>query len=234
MQDPSSRSCSGVGNLVCGGCECPPSHSGRSCQCHSDAGVDLTDRCKAGDDGEVCSGRGTCICGRCDCSASPQFIGRYCECERDCPFATAGGEGGEERECSGHGKCHCQDRREGSRCTCLDGYTGEDCSCPPEHISRERCRDERTGQVRGGGGELKTDFDDANNEILYICVLQDCFGRGKCHCGVCKCESEYEGKFCQRKVGVDTCKMLEPCVKADQLDDVESSEDDQGNGGHDE
>ncbi len=56
-----------------------------------------------------------------------------------------------------------------------------------------------------------------------------CFGRGKCDCGVCQCQDPYEGKFCQRSRDLDTCQKLEPCVKAHQFRNENSTDDDARN-----
>ncbi len=87
----------------------------------------------------------------------------------------------------------------GSQCRCQKGWTKDDCSCPPEDISNEYCRDALTGRI--------------------------CSDKGLCECGECDCDRGYEGKYCQRSADRDTCKKLEPCVKADQFKSTNSSDD---------
>ncbi|KAL5246651.1 hypothetical protein ACHWQZ_G018759 [Mnemiopsis leidyi] len=109
--------CLGVGDLVCG-----------ACQCHQEEGEEGG----GGDcrDSADCGGAesGTCICGECDCQEG--IYGDHCECSNTtCPV----GENGEL--CSGNGNCSC------GECICHKNngealFTGDECGCT---VSKQRC-----------------------------------------------------------------------------------------------
>ncbi len=202
-----STVCSSSGDMLsCGGCACYEGFSGEACKCNKATGsYDHSKSCIS--NGEECGGRGLCKCGRCHCYS--QYLGDFCKCERDrCPRgrpqALLGGHRQEPSECSGHGECQCDEATGKVTCDCRPGWTGKDCSCPPPKQVEHLCRDKRT--------------------------RQNCFGRGDCECGRCRCHDGFEGKFCQKERGRDVCSKLEPCILAHQFKPVDKTDEDQDSG----
>nr|AVP12655.1 integrin beta 2 [Littorina littorea] len=113
MNSTAAPECNGVGECVCGVCQCQPNFSGRFCQCNVKV-------CPVFD-GLLCGGNGECRCEECQCNAN--FTGLACECpgasDTCLPTSAAGETEGEV--CSGHGECRC------GSCVCEEGYVGRHC-----------------------------------------------------------------------------------------------------------
>ncbi|EDL03669.1 integrin beta 2-like, isoform CRA_a [Mus musculus] len=123
-KDNSSIMCSGLGDCICGQCECHTSDIpnkeiyGQYCECDNV-------NCERYD-GQVCGGpeRGHCSCGRCFCRYS--FVGSACQCR----MSTSGCLNNRMVECSGHGRCYC------NRCLCDPGYQPPLCEKRPGYFHR--------------------------------------------------------------------------------------------------
>ncbi|VBB27297.1 unnamed protein product [Acanthocheilonema viteae] len=120
-QEGKSPLCYGVGDLICGVCECQPGKGGSHCECDlkqhgASSAQELENRCRKTPNDFVCSGNGQCKCGNCVCNVE-HVRGDYCECENmSCPISDG-------RMCAGQGECKC------GKCHCEEGYSGDDCSC---------------------------------------------------------------------------------------------------------
>ncbi|XP_075817410.1 integrin beta-2-like protein isoform X2 [Microtus pennsylvanicus] len=110
QKDNSSLVCSGLGDCICGRCECHRSDDpskvifGQYCECDSV-------NCERYD-GQVCGGpqRGSCSCGQCVCREA--YEGSACQCRR----STEGCLSKNLVVCNGHGRCRC------NSCECDPGY----------------------------------------------------------------------------------------------------------------
>ncbi|KAK5862557.1 hypothetical protein PBY51_017939 [Eleginops maclovinus] len=127
-REKNSPGCSGLGDLVCGQCECQQPYAGQQCQRDSESFISPNeDFCRSGPKASVCSGRGKCMEGFCECESrvnpKERYSGQYCECSNfDCPYHNSS-------ICGGRGKCEC------GECICDDDWTGEDCGCSMETAS---------------------------------------------------------------------------------------------------
>nr|XP_048278720.1 integrin beta-2-like protein isoform X2 [Myodes glareolus] len=109
-KDNSSIVCSGLGDCICGRCECHTSDIankvifGRYCECDNT-------NCERYE-GQVCGGpqRGSCSCDQCVCKEG--YEGSACQCRR----STEGCLSKNLVVCNGHGQCRC------NRCECDPGY----------------------------------------------------------------------------------------------------------------
>ncbi|XP_067404901.1 integrin beta-2 [Emydura macquarii macquarii] len=143
--------------------------------------VRLVSRCDCDCDEQptptACNKKGKIVCGICSCN--PGHIGKNCECETK-------GKTSKELEgscrkdnssvvCSGLGDCVC------GQCTC--------------HTS-----DVPNKQIYGAFCEC----DNMNCEVYnsYLCGGEE---RGRCDCGVCKCNAGFEGSACQCMKSTDGC-----------------------------
>ncbi|XP_064182861.1 integrin beta-2-like [Anguilla rostrata] len=116
-QRDNGTECSGLGDCVCGECQCHTSEDGKTiygthCECD--------DRSCAVYQNKLCGGNGQCDCGTCKCN--PDFEGSTCQCKKSteaCRMAK------DRSVCSGRGKCEC------NRCQCQEGYKPPFCEeCP--------------------------------------------------------------------------------------------------------
>ena len=173
---------------------------------------------------DACNRNGDLVCGGCQCK--PGWMGKTCDCD------VSKGVGhldkkckqhqGSPSLCNGRGECIC------GKCKCLGSFFGKFCEC-----NRDDCP-KMNGKVCGGNGECL-----CNNQLLECkcnagwtgrdctCTKDTtgcksrldsggsvCLGRGRCECGECICNEGYEGNYCQRTVGFDTCAKIKPCVRS--------------------
>ncbi|XP_039612361.1 integrin beta-2 [Polypterus senegalus] len=117
QRDNSSIICSGLGDCVCGRCQC---HSGDTegkviygtyCECDNK-------NCEL-NNGQICGGKGACDCGKCHCQVG--YEGSACQCKK----SEEGCKNSRNSVCSGRGTCEC------NTCKCKDGYQQPFCEeCP--------------------------------------------------------------------------------------------------------
>uniref|UniRef100_A0A672NJE0 Integrin beta-4-like n=1 Tax=Sinocyclocheilus grahami TaxID=75366 RepID=A0A672NJE0_SINGR len=114
--------CNGLGDLVCGKCQCSDGWLGPFCNC------------SAGDSTD--SNKGDCMCGTCVCYNPNQFEGPFCQFDKS--------------QCQRFGGFLCNERGRCSmgRCVCTPEWTGDACECP---ISNESCLDSKGGICNGRG-----------------------------------------------------------------------------------
>ena len=167
--------------------------------------------------------------------SSEGFSGKQCEC---------GGDSGSSQElnqecltksnnCNGNGKCKC------GKCECSEGYVGEFCTCELDECPVS----EKDGKVCSGHGKCNTcsannvpgcTCEDGWTEDDCSCPKSDesckdglydqpevCSGRGECNCGICECDSDSSGKFCQKKTN-SICEAMGLCImgKIENSDNV--------------
>ncbi|XP_050018118.1 integrin beta-2-like protein [Alexandromys fortis] len=131
QKDNSSLVCSGLGDCICGRCECHTSDDpnkvifGQYCECDNV-------NCERYN-GQVCGGpqRGSCFCGQCFCRRD--FEGSACQCWK----STEGCLSKNLLLCNGHGRCRC------NSCECDPGYypplCEESSAAPPSPAAFSRC-----------------------------------------------------------------------------------------------
>jgi protocadherin alpha len=189
-KEEASSSCSGLGSLMCGKCDCNSGIYGNTCQCGAAVNGTIP-VCKAGSNGMLCSGpeAGECYCGECMCNKDingvkgHMFYGDACECNNfECRRGT------NNKLCSGHGTCGCGGVCECDKAPSGNKYIGEVCECYPDDDTCRTSPDETP-----------------------------CSGHGKCNCGSCKCEPGYIGEFCElcvsnRICGRQTCRAFDDCI----------------------
>ncbi|KAL8621301.1 hypothetical protein ACOMHN_008126 [Nucella lapillus] len=171
--------CSGLGQCVCGVCQCPQDYSGRYCQCN--------DKVCPMYDGLICAGNGECRCEECYCTQN--FTGHACECPVSTETCTAPGE---EEVCSGHGTCKC------GQCACDNGYMGSRCQtcfscgdsvCEDDETynyrqcavcvvtSEETCPDDCPQVIEVEEVIMEDDRADAQREVCRDYLTDDCHVR---------------------------------------------------------
>uniref|UniRef100_A0A672NJS2 Integrin beta n=1 Tax=Sinocyclocheilus grahami TaxID=75366 RepID=A0A672NJS2_SINGR len=127
--------CNGLGDLVCGKCQCSDGWLGPFCNCSAGDSTD-SNKCIEPEKTEPCSGRGDCMCGTCVCYNPNQFEGPFCQFDKS--------------QCQRFGGFLCNERGRCSmgRCVCTPEWTGDACECP---ISNESCLDSKGGICNGRG-----------------------------------------------------------------------------------
>jgi len=158
--------------------------------CQCDPTDDLSNKDACMDGGLECSNHGKCECEVCKCETG--FVGNLCECDNTARHC-------QDRHGRATGVAQCSPDKEVT-CTCFEGFKnppgGTDCSCPTD-LKHQDCKDPKSGE---------------NSTTL-------CSGKGECVCGLCECEGEFAGEWCQKDNSLtrdereeQTCQELAPCV----------------------
>jgi len=189
---------------------------------------------KPASDSSVCTEKdpqATLNCGACNCD---QKKGEKCLCDEDTSLedsAACQDEGGVI--CSNHGWCEC------GECKCHDSYVGEQCECydrdnlcasrgvPQCDANREVTCQCNSGWTNvGDQKDCSCSTDPKHTECEDPKTKETCSGKGTCKCAKCECNSDYEGKFCQKEEGLtqsdinrNTCKTLTACILDYHIDE---------------
>ncbi|KAG2394185.1 hypothetical protein C9374_003949 [Naegleria lovaniensis] len=183
--------CGGFGRCVAPDtCQCPPGHTGATCQQYSCFGISSTSS-------QVCSnGHGVCSANnRCTCLSG--YTGTECQ-----TFTCFGIAATDSSICSGHGKCTNKDT-----CQCESGWSGSNCNnattkCfgipfndPSVCNGRGTCIANDVCACQGYSGmecQVPTCFS-RNSTDPFVCS-----GHGNCvKADTCMCEKGYGGAMCQ-------------------------------------
>ena len=175
----------------CSACNGHGSCGGSGCVCDEHWYDDGPNECSLtcpSINGTMCNGHGSCVLFGNKPGCLCAFGWRGESCDIPCPGVLETGKG-----CYGHGICNVDfDTREAT-CDCNQKYRGDSCQyeCPGEIVA---C----------SGHGICNDVGVCSCESLYEGPSCNCSGpiscsnRGVCNNGICKCDGNFGGSFCQK------------------------------------
>lgn len=142
---------------------------------------------------QCADGQGAFHCGVCVCQ--PGFTGAECECGEESALSGSCLANNESQVCSGQGQCYC------GQCVChasnFGHIYGPHCECDDYSCARFR------GELCGGEGHMTREF-----SMCFLGPHWSRFasvGHGACDCGECRCESGWEGHYCNCSTSTEAC-----------------------------